>query len=1808
MKSRFFKSIIGLFLLVNFSCNNSSQTIKIIYTNFSEEVSLSQNLIFRFSEDIVKNIDEMNELQQTTNPILFTPSIEGKFRWTDKNEVIFTPLKSLKICTKYVAKINESLKKSFQLNRNIDNNSTEFHTPFLKISSFHGFWTLNEQTATPTLKLNIDFNYPVKPNEFINKTKISINETPQNFATTNDKSSSEISVEIADKKALKEDLNIQLEIDKGFGPAESDYKTSDLLKEQLVVPSPYILSITSVNQSYEGNIGIISLACSQEIEESSLKNCYSIEPPLETTIEKTKNGFEIRGEFAEQVGYTLTINKTIKGVLGGQLNEPHTSNLMFGEMPPSINFINKKALYISSKGNQNIGLNITNIPEVNLKVNKIFSNNILLYLNNMQGYDWEYYEEDGEESYTSSNYYYEDYNEQYSQVIVDKTIETKNLPKQKNTSLLNVNLNNDKRFKGIYHIQVKSNGDDYSSASKLISISDIGILAKQSQNDLFVMTNSILTSDALSDVEVNLYSSNNQNLYTLKTDENGIAHFKDLESKTAGFKIAMITVESKEDFNFLLLKDNKIETARFETDGVRENKTGWWAYLYSARNIYRPGETIPFNAIVRNESMQNLDNIPLFIKLIAPNGKVSMEKRINTNEQGAASASFTTLPTYLTGQYTLQVLNSNDVVLNSQKISIEEFIPDKIKVKVNSDKEDYSIGQKIQINGEALTFFGPPSANRAFESELLFKRESFYSESHPNYVFNIPNKIRFEPNVEEGTTNENGLFSQTFDIPTEWQNTGFIKGQSFVTVFDENNRPVNRIKKFNVHTQGVYYGIARHDHWIDMNKPITFKLLALNALKKPINASNTIVEVYKIEWQNILENYNGTFKYNSKPTEKLLLSKKVSFNNGKVDFMYTPLLSGEFKIRVKQIGIPTGYSETSFYAYQYGSNNASSFEVDTDGEIIIESNKTKYNHNETAQLLFKTPFNGKLLVTVERNKILEYHQLETKDKTASLTLDLNEQHIPNIYINATLIKKMADNSLPLTVAHGLINISINKEKTEIPVSISCAENSRSKTKQNIKIKTLPNAEVTVSIVDEGILSIKNFKSPNPFQYFYQKRALMVNSFDLYARLFPEMTSTASGGDGLGLEKRVNPLSTNRFKPLSIWSGIMKANAQGEVNFEANIPQFYGAVRIMAVSYKDEAFGAAEKEVKIFDPLVISTSLPRFLSPNDEIKMGININNTTQTVMSINPDVMVEGPLQLIDKNNETIQINPGKEALIYYTLKAKNELGKGLVKVKIKGNETLFTEVTEISVRPAASFTIHSHEGQLKPGEKFETEIKDAFVNTPNTSIYIDNNPLAQITSHFLKLVRYPHGCAEQTISTAMPQILFPEFAKAVGKFMNQNSAEESELNPTYNVNQAIKKINNLISSDGNISYWPGEHNHSLYLNAYALHFLVECDKKGFEINKNNKSKLISLCTIKSSANLTEKESMNEISNLVENGKQYISREKIYALYVLALAGSPSKSSMNYCKMSKSKLHNSSQYILAATYALCGDMKSFNELMPKQYSRENDNVWNWYHFSSPIRDKALVLNALIESQPNHPQVYELAKSLSKDLKNNPNLNTIEMGFSITALGKFSLKNTNKGGKANVFIDQKQVLEFTGKNSLYKTQKAHNLIQINSTGTGNIFYTIVTEGIGNGKYYTEEDKGLTVRRTFLNRYGSSINQTQIKQNDLVIVKINISRPYGGGIRNIAITDILPAGLEIENPRITATKELSWMKNQSYPSYMDVRDDRINFFLDIGNNKTETLYYMCRAVSKGTFVLGPIQADAMYDPSIHSYHGKGTLIVN
>jgi len=1788
-----------LLISVQFSCSRLGNQIKIVYTNFGAEVGVAQNLVFRFSDKFLAK-KFTNDILEKRNPIVFEPNIEGSFMWTSENELRFTPSKSLVPCANYTAKINPKAKKEFDLSKGVSSEVIKFHTPFLKLSDIKAIWGLNPETGGAQIKLNSKFNYEIAPKDLINNLAVKVNGQSANLSLSEQSNNKSIAIIIKDQKAQDKAYNIKFEVKKGLGTTESSYKTTEVFKEEIVLSSPYVLSIVEVSNNFENQRGVIDIKCSQELDIKTLANAYSLDPKVETKVTRTENGFQIEGDFEEQLAYNFTVNESVRGVLGAQLKEKYSSSLMFGKMPPSISFANKRAQYISNKGSQNIGLNIVNIKEVTLKVTKIFQNNILMYLNNNRSVYYDY-DEDYENG-VSQESYYDDYDNQYGKTVIEKTIQTESLPKNKKTALLNLDLSDEKRFKGVYLVNVRSNSGDYSNATKLVSVSDLGILTKQSKNDILVLVNSIYTSDPLKDVEVSLISTNNQNLYTLKTDNNGVAHFKDLETKIAGYEVAMVTATLSDDFNYMLLNENRVATAQFETDGIRESQSGWWAYVYPERNIYRPGETINFNTIIRNDKMENIKNMPIIMKLQGPNGNVISEKRLNTNAQGACEGNFSTQTSFMTGNYSIIVENANGEELNNVNINIEEFVPDKIKVTTKTDKMQYALGETIYLKGEAKTFYGPPSANRAFDCEFSLRSDDFKDKNFADYNFNIENKIRFEPVFQAGTTDANGQFTKEFKTQNEWKNSGLIKGTVFSTVFDENNRPVNRYNSFEIMTQDYFFGIKRHADWVGTEAPLTFNIVALNKNRKLCNVKNALVEVVMIEWQNVLENYYGNYRYNSKPVRKVVSSRVVDILGGKYDYTYIPRVSGSYEILVKLPNESKGYTSSSFYAYSYGATSSSNFEVNPEGEVIIECDKDKYSHKDDAKFLFKTPFNGRLLVSVERNKVIEYHVVETKDRSAALTIQLNAESVPNIYINATLIKKMASSDIPLTVAHGLKNIKVVKEKTELPISILAVENTRSNKKQIIKIKTVPNAEVTIAIVDEGILSINSSKAPNPYNYFYQKRALMVNSYDLYAKLFPEMTSTATGGDGSMMEKRVNPLAANRFKPVSIWSGILKANGSGEVQFEASIPKFYGAVRIMAVAYKDDGFGAAEKEMKIFDPIVMSMSLPRFLAPKDEITLTVNLTNTTPNIQTVKSSLFLEGPIVLQEKFEESITIKPGEEARINYNLLVKEEIGIAKVKVKAAIASETFMDETEIAVRPASGLYIESKEGMLNGNETIETNIGESFYGPTETKIIIDNSPLAALSKDFQYLVRYPHGCLEQTISAAFPQIYFPEFSKATGKKIFKNKALVSENNPNYNVNQAIQKLNNMVSYDGNMNYWSGYNDYSLYLNAYTLHFLIECEKNGYQVNQGMKSKLLSLCNAASSENLLDYEFIDN-----DNKKaKYISREKVYTLYVLALAGSPNISAMNFCKMSNARLHNSSQYILASTFALTGDLKTFKSLLPSSYQRENDYRYSWFGFSSPEKDKALVLNALLESKTNSPIVHAIAKELISNLRGQSYLSTIDLAYSIIALGKYGKQYFKEGGAAVVEIDGKTMGNFKGSLLSIDAKQANN-IKIKGTGSGNFYYSVVTDGIGNGKNNEEKDNGLVARRTFYDRKGNAINPENITQNDLIIVKLSINRPFGSAINNIVLTDILPSGLEIENPRITVTNDLEWMKNQSYATNIDIRDDRINYFLNIGGNSTQYYYYMCRAVSKGKFQLGNVQADAMYDGSIHSYSGKGVLIV-
>jgi alpha-2-macroglobulin len=1253
-----------------------------------------------------------------------------------------------------------------------------------------------------------------------------------------------------------------------------------------------------------------------------------------------------------------------------------------------------------------------------------------------------------------------------------------------------------------------------------------------------------------------------------------------------------------------------VETSRFDVEGKRKSETGFDAFIYGDRDIYRPGETVNFNTVVRNPKWESVGAIPLKISLLLPNGKEFKTFRKETNSQGAVSLSIPTDRSSVTGSYMIEVKNGNDVLLASKTVAIEEFMPDRIKVDVNSSKEFYKNGDDVTINATATNLFGPPAAGRNYQMDFQLARSYYSAKGYESYVFDINDNTNFENVAREGVTDEKGNASEAFPIAVTYADMGVLEGKAYVTVFDETGRPVNRLQRLNIYTQSVFYGIGMPDTYVATQRPVQIPMVALNKDGKPVNAKGR-VEILRYEYQTVIErNSDNSMKYTSKKLSKTVFNRSVSFSNGQANVNFNPGISGEYEVRVHREGA-SSWTSQYFYAYSWGRTENTSFEVNNEGQVTMTFDKEKYKVGDNAKVLFKTPFAGKLLVTIERNHVLEHHYIQTDKKSAELSFSVGKEHLPNVYVSATLIRPMDESNLPLTVAHGYAPMMVEDSDNQIPIEIVTVEKSRSKTKQKITVKTKANTQVTIAVVDEGILQLKNFKTPNPYEYFYSKQALEVSGYDLYPFLFPEFSiagSSSTGGDGYNLEKRVNPLNNGRVNLVSYWSGIKETGLGGEAEFEFDIPQFSGDLRIMVVAYKDEAFGSANKNMKVADPLVLSTALPRFASPNDELIVPVSITNTTKSAANVTATITTTGTLAFVGNRSQTISIPAEKEGRAYFNVKAASAIGNGTVTVSVggtmAGRKENFTEKIELGVRPTTSLLKVANSGMINNSQTMNIDMgtADFIPSSIKNSLVVSKSPMVQFIDKFENLLGYPHGCVEQTTSKAFPQLYFEDFVKNIQKGKKpQLKSGENELNPKFNVQEAINKLGSMVLPSGGLSYWQGGETESWWGSAYACHFLIEAQKADYEVNPSVIGRILEYLTVQSNSQATEKDYYYEKDNSL-NSRVIANRSAIYSLYVLSLSGKPNRSVMNYYKANQNLLTTDEKYLLAVTFNKIGDTKSYAAILPKAFVDERYSRQTGGSFSSPIRNQSLVLNALIDSDPKNLQIPILARNISQAIKLEPWLSTQEEAFAFLALGKLARKAAATNMTASVSSGGKTVGNFTGTD--LTLTKLANPSSISTKGSGSLYYFSQSEGLSMTGKVQETDNVLRVRREYFSRSGQPLGQPNFKQNQLVVVRITLTSSLP--VENVVITDMLPAGLEIENPRLTADRDLVWIKDQANPDHFDIRDDRINFFTD-ANATNKSFYYLVRAVSKGKFTRGPVSADAMYNGEYRSYNGAGIVTV-
>ncbi|HEY6437361.1 MAG TPA: alpha-2-macroglobulin family protein, partial [Ignavibacteriaceae bacterium] len=676
----------------------------------------------------------------------------------------------------------------------------------------------------------------------------------------------------------------------------------------------------------------------------------------------------------------------------------------------------------------------------------------------------------------------------------------------------------------------------------------------------------------------------------------------------------------------------------------------------------------------------------------------------------------------------------------------------------------------------------------------------------------------------------------------------------------------------------------------------------------------------RYEWQTVLKkDYNNRYYYASEEKEINEWEKDVTIN-GPTKFNFMVSKSGRYELRISKKGSSV-YEKNNFYAYGWGASTAGSFEVDKEGRVEIVFDKEQYEPGEKAKVLFTSPFSGKLLVTLERGSIYDYQYIDVDGRSAEIEVPLKDEYMPNVYVTATLFKKHSkDDTAPFLVGHGFASTKVVKDKKKLQVSISAPQKIKPNTTQQITIKTEAQKDiyVTVAAVDEGILQITNFVTPNPYEFMYAKRPLMVESYDLYKLLLPEIvkiSSSTGGGDmEQQLQKRTNPISVKRFKLLSYWSGIKKTNNEGVVTVSVNIPQFNGEVRLMTVAYTDSRFGSAEQRMKVADDLILEPQVPRFLAVNDSLVTPVSIVNTTDKTANVDVSLKVEGPLKISSSTKKSIKIDPNSTGSVTFGILAQSQVGEGKIIFEATGPVSIKEEI-DIAVRPISPLIVETGSGTIEAGKEIKIDVPKNFLKgTQSTSITISKFPAIKFAKQLKYLVGYPHGCLEQTVSKLFPQIYFEELAKLVAPEMYRTN------NPVYYVKEGIRKIESMQLYDGSIAYWQGGTETNWWGSVYAAHFLVESKKAGFNVSESVLNKLM-----KYLAKRAKEQSTFDYVTYLPTGrtiKKIASKEILYSLYVLAMAEEGDIATMNFYKARPHLVSEDMRYLLAGSYALMGRWNS----------------------------------------------------------------------------------------------------------------------------------------------------------------------------------------------------------------------------------------------------------------------------------------------
>lgn len=1313
--------------------------------------------------------------------------------------------------------------------------------------------------------------------------------------------------------------------------------------------------------------------------------------------------------------------------------------------------------------------------------------------------------------------------------------------------------------------------------------SDLGVIAKRGSNkSVVVAVSDIVSTDPVSGATVDLYNFQQQKIATTRTDSEGMATFE--LSKYAYFAIVTLG-----DYSTYLKLDDELSlsVSNFDVSGESLQK-GLKGFIYGERGVWRPGDKVYLSFILNDNANKLPENHPIKLRLNDPNGKTVYQTVQKSNELNHYTFAIPTQASDPTGNWEAVVSVGGAKFYKSVKI--ETIKPNRLKIKNSFTDAVLSASKKNINNIQVLWMHGAVAKDLKIEVQGKFTQQVTTFKGLNKFVFDDPTRqfSTEEVNVFSGKIDGNGRVSVPINPTIQGQAPGMLKA-AFITKVYENGGDVSTdVASASYSPYKTYVGIKAPEPnkygMLETGRNNSFEIATVDQNGRPKSVRDLEVKVFRLEsrwwWDASSDNLSSYNSSNATTAFKYFRVNTNAAGRGSIQFALTDDQWGRYLVRVYDPNDGHASGQTVFIDTPYWSAKTRNSDGAEATMLRFSTDKPNYTVGEKVKVFFPSSEGGRALISVENgSKVVKTLWTKTKKGETQVEIPVTGDMAPNVYINVTLLQPHAStkNDSPIRM-YGIVPIEVVDKSTVLEPQITMPDVLKPEQTVTVKVNEKQGKEMTytLAVVDEGLLDLTRFKTPNAWDSFYTREALGVRTWDIYDDVIGAYGGKVNqvfsiGGDqdlGGGKAKRAN-----RFKPVVMFLGPFKLGKGGSASHQIKLPKYIGSVRTMVVAANAEnsAYGMVEKATPVRSPLMVLASLPRKITPSENVTIPVTVFAMEKQVKNVTLQIKTNALVHVNGTSTQTLSFAQPDEKMAYFNLNVGGTSGVGKIQIIATSGKERSTYDVEVDVFNPNPVTNAYTDIVLGPNQSKAVNWKTFGVAGSNKAMLeISSIPTIDFGRRLDYLIQYPHGCVEQTTSAAFPQLYLTEV-------LDIEASRKSTIQS--NVTAAIQKLNNFQVASGGFSYWAGDSDADDWGSSYAGHFLIEAEKKGYVLPLSFKTKWIAY------QQKTAKQWRYE--------KQYHNDQaQAYRLYTLAIAGAPDLPSMNRLRETAG-ISNESKLRLAAAYAVIKQNAAGLALLSKSKIDEDVSPY-YYYYGSSDRNRAMALETLI-LLGQRQKAFALATTLARNMSSDIWMSTQTTAYSLYAMAKFAQYNGGKG----------VVVQYTnaGKSQQVNTTKAivqrtlgiapgNNSVTIKNNKANTVFVRVYNSGILPVGQEQPMQNNVLATVSYKDRKGKVISLSKIVQGTEVVAEVTLTNRKGEYVENIALSQILPSGFEIVNTRFT---DYGGNSTDANADHIDIRDDRANYYFGMRANETKTFKLLLNASYLGKYYLPGLQCEAMYDHS-------------